>query len=213
MCHQLKQVSPLVYASTGLGLLGVISICAGVAFLLPSSRISAKDAQQSDITLFTQQKDSNSEVASVSASVFVYVSGGVKRPDVYKLEKNSLVRDAIMAAGGFSRADGSRVAKELNLADIVHSAQHIHVPVVGEVEAQKSEKENVINTTDDKSTLVRINSATSAQLQELPGIGEERAKKIISNRPYNSFDELKQKSQIPASTLNSFKNLIIFSTE
>ena len=38
--------------------------------------------------------------------------------------------------------------------------------------------------------LVDLNSATAAELEDLPGVGEATAKKIIDNRPYKSVDEL-----------------------
>lgn len=42
-----------------------------------------------------------------------------------------------------------------------------------------------------KGTLrVNINSATRAELESLPGIGESRAKLIIAHRPYQSVDDL-----------------------
>ena len=38
--------------------------------------------------------------------------------------------------------------------------------------------------------LVRLNSATEAELRELPGVGMALARKIIEGRPYRSVDEL-----------------------
>ncbi|HKY74199.1 MAG TPA: helix-hairpin-helix domain-containing protein [Patescibacteria group bacterium] len=209
--HFLGTASPLFYTSVGFGILGIGSVCLGIFFLLRTSNISAKDDHSPDSAIFIQQKDSSGEVASVSASVFVYVSGGVKKPDVYKLEKDNLIRDAIAAAGGFSRnANSARVAKELNLADVIHPALHIHVPILSEENA--TGKENEKKTTQDY-TLVAVNSASLTRLQELPGIGEERAKKIVASRPYGSLDELKQKTQLSATIIDPLADLITFSTD
>jgi competence ComEA-like helix-hairpin-helix protein len=40
---------------------------------------------------------------------------------------------------------------------------------------------------------IDINTANATALMRLPGVGEARAEKIISNRPYNSIEDLKTK--------------------
>lgn len=40
---------------------------------------------------------------------------------------------------------------------------------------------------------IDINTASAADLMKLPGIGEKKSEKIISNRPYSSVEDLKGK--------------------
>ena len=63
------------------------------------------------------------------APIRVYVTGAVHEPDVYTLAPDSIVKDAIAAAGGAtSDADLDRINLALQLAD----QAHIYVPFKGE---------------------------------------------------------------------------------
>jgi competence protein ComEA len=57
--------------------------------------------------------------------------------------------------------------------------------------------------------LVDINSATSEELDKLPGVGPARAKAIIAGRPYNGKDDLTNRKIIPANVYNGIKDKII----
>ena len=57
---------------------------------------------------------------------------------------------------------------------------------------------------------INVNTASSSELDTLPGIGPAYAEKIIVNRPYNDLEELESKSGLYKSTIENIKDLIVF---
>jgi len=60
-----------------------------------------------------------------------------------------------------------------------------------------------------KSDLLDINSASSDDLDALPGDGKAYSAAIIKGRPYKGKDELVQKNIVPQKTYNGIKDKII----
>jgi competence protein ComEA len=83
----------------------------------------------------------------------------------------------------------------------VQDEDHIVVPRVGQV-----------SNAAGKPSLININTASEADLMSLPGIGEVRARTIISSRtssgPFSSTDELLIRDLIPQSTYDDIVALI-----
>jgi len=59
------------------------------------------------------------------------------------------------------------------------------------------------------AALLDINSATTTQLEGLPGIGKAYAEKIVKGRPYKGKDELVSKKIVPEGVYTKVKDLII----
>jgi DNA uptake protein ComE-like DNA-binding protein len=73
--------------------------------------------------------------------------------------------------------------------------------------AAAAQKPPVEKTT--ATTLLDLNSASKADLQALPGIGEKYAQKILDGRPYQRKDQLVSKKIIPQSTYDKIKDQLI----
>ena len=72
----------------------------------------------------------------------------------------------------------------------------------------KSAATGVKNAVTD-TKLVDLNSASKAELEELPGIGVTYSQKIIDNRPYRAKTDLVRKKVIPQATYNKIKDKVI----
>lgn len=78
-------------------------------------------------------------------------------------------------------------------------------------QAPKEVKDITIQKQESESlSLLNINKASAAEIQELPGIGETYTKKIIDNRPFNSIEDLEVKAGLNANILEQIKDLITY---
>lgn len=141
---------------------------------------------------------------STPGPIQVYVSGAVVAPDVYALDVNSIVKDAVLAAGGATEeADLERI----NLAQPLADGMHVHVPREGE-ETVPIQAPAVRGGT----VLVNINTAAAEELESLPGIGSVLAQSIIEYRsihgPFLHVDDITQVSGIGAARLEQIRDLI-----
>jgi competence protein ComEA len=150
--------------------------------------------------------------------VRVYVSGAVITSDVYFLPKGSIIKDAIIAAGGFTAdADRERINQALELQD----QQQIHVPRQGEqnplpvVQGGSSggnEPANSAAPPDAPGGQVNLNTATVEQLDGLPGIGPALAQRIIDYRQkvggFKRVEEITEVSGIGEAIFAKIKDLI-----
>lgn len=144
---------------------------------------------------------------AADSELVVYVSGGVNRPGVYKLPPSSRVVDAVNQAGGL--APDADTAK-INLAQHVKDAMQIHVPyMVAANTAIPAAPGKATGNTQDK---ISINTATAAELDQLPGIGPALAERIIQFRTANGLfadpADIKKVPGIGEAKYNQFKDKI-----
>lgn len=154
----------------------------------------------------------------------VYVTGAVESPGVYHLPSGSRVYHLVESAGGMtSGADDVSV----NLAAPLVDGAHVHVPlrskaVRAPIDTGRSGSPSSVTalsyagsstgSASTRSGAVNLNSASSEELQTLPGIGPKTAAAILSYRekigPFRSVDELTKVKGIGPKKLETVRTLV-----
>lgn len=126
--------------------------------------------------------------------VVVDVAGAVAQPGVFELPVGARVGEAIDAAGG--TIDGAHT-ESINLARVLNDGEQVLVPREGDQQ--------------QATTIININTASTVQLDELPGIGPALAAKIVADReengPFSSLDDLDRVSGVGPSIVESLAGL------
>lgn len=147
-------------------------------------------------------------------TVRVQVSGAVLEPGIYDLPASCRVEEAIAAAGGMTEnADSERV----NLVRKVRDGMQIRVPVQKAARTSRTQRKSAqaksglgASTTKKSSStragaeknnsavqIVRINSASAGELQQLPGIGPALAQRIVATRNSGRFASAEDLLRVP----------------
>jgi competence protein ComEA len=144
--------------------------------------------------------------AEIDENWILYVTGSVKNPGVYRLPKDSRVFQLVDAAGGLS-STADVVA--VNMAARLQDGDHLHVP---KFENDNSVRNRNSTTAENRGTVIftqgrqrddtvvknqrsntkippgkniDLNTASTAELQMLPGIGPAMSKRIVQYREKN----------------------------
>lgn len=131
-------------------------------------------------------------------NISVDVSGAVKTPGVYQLKEGMRIADALSSAGGIlEEANKEYISKYLNMAQKLADGTKIYIPFAGE-EGPAAGGVGGVN----------INTASQSDLEALPGVGPVTASKIISNRPYQTLEELFEKKSVSKAVFEKIKDSI-----
>jgi competence protein ComEA len=170
------------------------------------------------------QADDSGARDAAGAIIFVHVLGAVRRSGLFELREGARVMDAVAAAGGLTEtADPAGV----NLARRVADGEQLYVPALGEAQPGAPPGDTQGGTAGGTGGAgggaagggpavvagkVNLNSATTADLEDLPRIGPAMAQRIIDYREANgrftSVDELRNVTGIGEKTFDGLKDLV-----
>jgi competence protein ComEA len=168
-------------------------------------------------------------VVDTSMLIYIEVAGAVIKPGLYSLPKGSRVGDLITKAGGISKyASFPYITKEFNLAKLLTDGEKIYLPWSWDVPLSYevntlSNVENVLigsgttssisqttNTNNSVPLLLNINTASTDDLDSLPGVGQSYLQKITLHRPYKNIQDFKDRSGLPLYVISKFESSIVF---
>lgn len=142
----------------------------------------------------------SSKVSKINTSektITVEIKGEVKKPDVYILKENSIVKDLIEEAGGLTEeADISSInrAKQLQNHELIYICNK-NQEANTSVNASNEKTQEQLGTNTQINSKVNINSATVEEFKTLKGIGDSKANNIVdyreNNGPFNSIEDIK----------------------
>ncbi len=151
-----------------------------------------------------------SPAARPLGEVTVHVRGRVTRPGVVTLPSGARVIDAIDAAGGL-RAGAS--IGDLNLARLLVDGEQVAVGVrPARDPAAAPTAGSAVADDPGAPALLDINSASPAELEELPGIGPVLAQRIVQwrvdNGPFPDVEVLGEVSGIGDALMAQLRPLV-----
>ncbi len=179
-------------------------VVGAIAFLVIYTILKRPEPASPPLVITLQPRPTAEPATPTLATINVYVSGAVHQPDVYALPLNSIVKDAIAAAGGATAdADLDRI----NLASHLSDQMHVHVPRQGEASPTPDKKSPAT-----PSAPININTATLEELDALPGIGPALAKVIVdyrtTNGPFKKIEDINNVKGIGDALYAKLKDLI-----
>lgn len=146
------------------------------------------DKKEDLLLTSASQETSGSEISAEAETdsqkyIYVYICGAVKHPGVFKMKQGSRIYQLLKKAGGFSEK-ASR--KSVNLAETVTDGQMVTIPEkgTGKSSGSASAEAEAAGTvqTDNSGNKININTASSEELTQLSGIGDSKAKAIVTYR-------------------------------
>jgi len=214
----IKSFAPILKRSKKY-LLEIVLLSAALIITITALAIYAKNSQSSEEEVETSPTRLRQDYGG-QGKIFVDVSGAVKKPNVYEISFGARLKDVVDKAGGLSdEADTLFFNRNFNLSRIVTDQEKIYVPSIMEInngifiQNQRTLDYTTLSTsiainapTDNQ--LINLNSATIEELDQLPGVGQVTANKIITNRPYTTLEELLTKKVVNKGVFEKIKSLI-----
>ena len=195
---------------------GIVAFLMGIASSVGAMSLM-NQVRPAPIVIVPPEPTPLPEATATPGLVRVYVNGAVRQTAVYELLPNSLIQQAIEAAGGFTEEANTAV---INLAQPLVDGMQIYVPAQGEempvliptTNNQPNTSSPSASGTGNNGGLININTASQAELETLPGIGPTTAQNIIAHREANglfqTIENIMDVSGIGDGRFNQIKDLI-----
>lgn len=167
-------------------------------------------------TLITEEKQTNG-YDNLEGKIVIHITGAVQKKGILILPEGARIADAIDSAGGSTEAAD---LDEVNLAYVLQDGQKIYIPSKEDKKKLESKAyimsgsgnnvivQAVIEDEKGGNAKVNINTATQTELENLPGVGEAIASRIIEYRQQNGkFDKIEDLQNVKGIGDAKFNNI------
>ena len=165
------------------------------------------------IDFIESTEELHAEPIVIDEIIIIDIAGEIVSPGVYSLKEGSRIIDAIEIAGGLTEKADVRF---INRAEMIFDGSKIYIP---SKEESTDTSIGTTYTTAGRTTvtiganqLININTASSEELQKIPGVGPSTAEKIIAYRTtygkFKTIEDLINISGIGNKTLEKMKGYI-----
>lgn len=169
--------------------------------------------EQFEIISEEEETKTTQNVENIEENIVIHIAGEIKKPGIVRTKEGARIADIIEEAGGLTeQADITNV----NLAYIIEDGQKITIPTKNE----ENNKEYISNEngegviqlesqqTSNQNKIININKANKEELQQLQGIGESTAEKIIEYRNQNgNFKQIEDLKNVPGIGETKFETI------
>lgn len=181
--------------------------------------LATKKTSSSDLSTRFERKEAHDSIFKTEAekekTIFVYITGAVKKPGVYKLKEGSRLYELLELA--IPEKDSAH--RYLNQAQPLSDGEMIYVPRNCEVSETLTMPFNRDNLPADlrgtsAGAKVNINKASKDELEQLPGVGPKTAEKIVEYRKRHgrirNLSDLLNIDGLGEKKVEKLKDLIVF---
>lgn len=174
-----------------------------------------KEEESEVVAVLEEPEIAVSEEVNVPEVTYYYVDikGAIANPGVYKIEKGSIIQDVVLIAGGLlnhAYTDNINLSKRVKDEMVIKILSNHDIDYCANL--NKGEENDFVQEEVTESKLISINNGTLEELMTLTGIGEEKAKAIITYREMNglfqTIEEIKNVSGIGEAVFEKIKSFI-----
>ncbi|MFC8148995.1 helix-hairpin-helix domain-containing protein [Bacillus paralicheniformis] len=168
------------------GSVALVLIISAAFMLLSGKRETSSGLsipEEASAQTFDKKEEVKREKNAGREEVIIDLKGAVKNPGVYQMKEGDRVHDALKKAGGTEKKADE---KQINLAAVLRDGMVLYIPFEGE-EAAGSFSEADSRADGSSGDIVNINTASSEELQTIPGIGPSKAEAVIEYREENGM--------------------------
>lgn len=153
------------------------------------------------------EKADSVEETTEDTTIKVYITGEVKKPDVYALSQDARLQDLIKTAGGLT---DKAYTKNLNFAQKLEDGSKVVILNINEISGNEHSNTDTYEGPGDAK--ININTADEETLAKLDAISDKIAKNIVTYRNdygnFTSIEEIKEVDGIGDVLFKKIKNKI-----